>query len=519
MTSLTSLKLLPLLAGITVALVSPPAARAQEASVPASAPAAAAFARSLALRSDRVVADSTHAAFGWLAQTSPVSYASKSALQLKLTLAPETGASAPVKALGTFTIFGTNLAETPFPFSADLAGVPDGPYRYVAEVWDGDTSLAKLEKPVVLVAGLDEQQAAFTRRLAGITGHDGAKAAVLYPFDLARVINLGKRVYGSGTTNPEFGLNQAGVQVPYDFTAGLKKSADLLAALEGGRDPLWRAGGETVQYYHMAEADEILPYHVFVPSTWDGKSALPLVFILHGNSRDQDFYFDRDEHLIPKTAEKHGFMLVASLGYAPNAGYNYVPFNRERGERGVAAAAVAAQNFGPAPAATVAGGRRGGGAGRGGAAGGFGGVNGSTTPQLVRTEWSEQDAMHVFDLIKAEYPIDPKRTFLFGYSAGGQGAHYLGPKYAENWAAIAIGGSNAQPGPAYQFDRVKAVPYFLYYGTADAGNGPPATAMAQALKEHGTEAVLKAYPGADHDHAPSAAIGDVFDFFDAHARK
>jgi len=33
-----------------------------------------------------------------------------------------------------------------------------------------------------------------------------------------------------------------------------------------------------------------MPYHLFVPD-WDGKTALPLVFILHGNSRDQDFYF------------------------------------------------------------------------------------------------------------------------------------------------------------------------------------------------------------------------------------
>ena len=29
--------------------------------------------------------------------------------------------------------------------------------------------------------------------------------------------------------------------------------------------------------------------------------------------------------------------------------------------------------------------------------------------------------MHVLDLVKKEYPIDPKRTFLFGYSAGGNG--------------------------------------------------------------------------------------------------
>lgn len=479
------------------------AADAAQASIdPADAPpsAAKAFGQSLALRTDRIVTDSTRPVFGWLTQTNPAAYTSKGALQLRLALGPWEGESKPVKNLGSFTIYGGNLANSPFPYSADLTGVPDGYYRYLAEVWDGDTRVAKLEKPVVLVAGLDEKQADTARRLAKIAGHDGARAGVLYPFDLARVINLGKRVYGSDNRNPEFGMSQAGVQQLYNFPGGLKKSSELLVALEAGRDPVWRAGGESVRYYHMPEADEILPYHVFVPSTWDGKSALPLVFILHGNSRDQDFYFDRDERIIPRTAEKHGFMLVAPMGYSPNGGYNYVPFGRERGQRGVAAAMAAPQTFGQSST-------------------GAGGVNGSVTPALVRSEWSEQDAMHVFDLVKQEYPIDPKRTFLFGYSAGGQGSHYFGQKYAENWAAIAIGGSNATPGTNYVFARLKSIPMMVFYGSADQPNIKPTHAMYDALRQNGIDAVIKEYPGATHDSAPSAAVADVFDFFAIHGRK
>ena len=150
---------------------------------------------------------------------------------------------------------------------------------------------------------------------------------------------------------------------------------------------------------------------------------------------------------------------------------------------------------------------------------GAGGVNGSTTPQLVRSEWSEQDAVHVFNLIKEEYPIDPKRVFLFGYSAGGQGSHYFGQKYAENWAAVAIGGSNAAPGPQYQFDRLKNIPVMVFMGLQDQPNIAPTRTMYQALKQHGIDAAIKEYPGATHDSAPSAAIADVFDFFAAHGRK
>lgn len=476
------------------------------------APAHAAFAQSLALRTDRVVADSSHPVFGWLTQTSPTAYTSKGALRLKVTLGPWSGEGAPLKELGASTVFGGDLTATPFPFSVDVHGVADGYYRCVAEVIEGDATLAKLSRPLVLVAGLEGKRADAKARLARIDGHDSAKASVLYPFDLARTINLGKRVYDANVRNPEFGLSQAGEQQLYDFSAGLKKSAELLVALERGQDPLWRAGGDRERHYHLAEADEILPYRVFVPSTWDGQAALPLVFVLHGNTRDHNYYHDRDGGIIPKTAEQHGFMLVAPLGYAPNAGYNFVPFDRERGARGMAAAVATSQTFGPTPA---------GGRGRGGFGfgGGSGGVNGSTTPGLVRAEWSELDAMRVFELIKREYPIDPSRTYLFGYSAGGQGGHYIAQKYPELWTAVAIGGSITTPGRFYDFERVKNIPMMLYSGTEDAGPLRATRALVEAMQAKGVPAMFKEFPGATHDTAPSVATPAAFEFFASHVRK
>ena len=146
-------------------------------------------------------------------------------------------------------------------------------------------------------------------------------------------------------------------------------------------------------------------------------------------------------------------------------------------------------------------------------------MNGSVTPALVRSAWSEADTMHVFDLVRQEYPIDLRRTFLFGYSAGGQGAHYLGPKFAEHWAAIAIGGSNAAAGDTYPYARLTTTPMFIFSGTNDAPNLVRSRAIVQALQEHGVPAELKAYEGATHDSAPSAAIADIVAFFDRHPRK
>lgn len=488
--------------------------RAQTPSSESPAPRDA-FVQSLALRTDRVVADSSRPALCWLTQTSPVAYSSGSALQLKVSLVPWEGEPNVIKELGTSTVYGGDLVANPFPIELNIRGAADGYYRYQVEVLEGGTRLVQLHRPVVLIAGLEEKQADTTARLARITGKSSTKASVLYPFDLARTLNLGKRVFGSPNNTPEFGLSADGTPSHYDFSAGLKRSSELLAALEAGRDPLWRVGGDTTRHHYLAEADEILPYRVYVPSTWDGRSTLPLVFVLHGNSRNEDFYFDRDGQIIPKTAEKHGFMLVAPLGYWPNGGYGYVPFSRERGERGVAGATAAGQEFGPAPAPSARG-------GRGGRGGGFrpapGGVNGSTVHALVRSEWSEADTMRVFELVKNEYPIDPKRTFLFGYSAGGQGAHYLGPKFAEHWAAIAIGGSNAAMGPHYEVDRVKNTPMFLFSGSDDGVVNATRT-LTQALQEKGVNAVFKEYPGINHDTAPGAATPDVFEFFARNGRK
>ena len=40
----------------------------------------------------------------------------------------------------------------------------------------------------------------------------------------------------------------------------------------------------------------MMAYHVYAPLKWDGQSKLPMVLVLHGNTRDQDYYFDRDDH-------------------------------------------------------------------------------------------------------------------------------------------------------------------------------------------------------------------------------
>jgi poly(3-hydroxybutyrate) depolymerase len=441
------------------------------------------FLQSLLLRPERFIVDSSHPLIVWLSQSNPAGYSPNSTLKMKLSLFPATGNAAAVKTLGTFDIYSHSLVEKPFAASADLEGVPDGGYRIVAEILDGDESIGTVDKPVQLVAGIDVRLPDIKRRLAAIAGHESAKASVLYPYDLARAINIGQRNWNAF----DLGLNTLQQPNYYDFGKGMQRSEELLKALEAGNDPLWRAKGDNERHYWFAEAGEVMPYRVYVPLTWDGKSPLPLVLVLHGNTRDQDFYFDRDGRILPKTAEQHGYVIVAPLGYHPNGGYN-------AGSRG--ATTNPARNAARGPSQFA-----------------------NDMPRWRVGELSEMDVMHVFDLVRAEYPIDPKRTYLFGYSAGGAGAYYLGPKLAENWAAIAIGAGNASPN-GYPFDRLKNVPVLIFNGDKDTEVRPQVSyTMAAAMKDHGIDVEHIEYKGFDHATAVAAGIPHIFEFFDAHPRK
>src|SRR5580698_4541978 len=92
---------------------------------------------------------------------------------------------------------------------------------------------------------IESQLGGIESRLAKISGHEGAKASILYPYQLARAIDAGKRQY----SQRDFGIPWDEKQPPYDFAAGLRASAELLKQIESGNDPLFRATGDHERHY------------------------------------------------------------------------------------------------------------------------------------------------------------------------------------------------------------------------------------------------------------------------------
>jgi pimeloyl-ACP methyl ester carboxylesterase len=432
------------------------------------------FSGSLRLRTAVTVTDSARPFYAALSQSYTVAYPAPVGLRLRLTVADFAAPDKVIRELGAFDVYPRDLVEEPYTVSASLAGLADGPYQVAAELSDRGTVLRRLTVNVLTVRDFDPQQAAIERRLAKVQGFESAKATIRYPFDYARVINLGRRDLIPGR-NPEDSTTNA----YYDFSAEIRRSLQLLTSIEAGKDPLLRTKGEHARHYAFADAGEIMPYRVFVPSKYDGKARLPLVVILHGSGADQDTYFKLRGPVLTTEAEKHGFIVVTPLGHRPSGGWG--------------------RSGGPGPA------------GPAGPA--------AATPDPARaraSELSEKDAFNVIDLVSKEYGTDPSRTYLMGNSMGGGGTWYLGAKYPEKWAAIAPCAATTV-GEGFPYERLKGMP--LLYTVGEKDNVERSREMVRWAKERGFEIPIDEIKDGTHDMSIWINLPTIFNFFEQHRRK
>ena len=83
------------------------------------------------------------------------------------------------------------------------------------------------------------------------------------------------------------------------------------------KDPQYQKTGEQRRTYKFPGTDEVIGYHLYVPSKWNKNTKLPLVLVLHGGSLTAEAPFERADGILAKTAEQHGYILAGVLGYRP----------------------------------------------------------------------------------------------------------------------------------------------------------------------------------------------------------
>jgi len=123
--------------------------------------------------------------------------------------------------------------------------------------------------------------------------------------------------------------------------------------------------------------------------------------------------------------------------------------------------------------------------------------------------------------VRKEFNVDDKRTYLIGHSMGGAGALFLGPKYVDQWAAVA---AMAPAAFLMQPDSLAPVkdkmPLFLAHGDADT---VVPTDVGRRWAKTATDLKMKDFkymeiPGADHGTVITQAMPEIFKFFKERSR-
>jgi predicted esterase len=240
--------------------------------------------------------------------------------------------------------------------------------------------------------------------------------------------------------------------------------------------------------YHFADTNEELPYALFVSSKVSKDKKAPLIVALHGVFGDGNSLL-RGNAL--DLAEDGGYILVGPMGYNPQGWYG---------------SPVIVMNGGPGKG-------KGPGAGKGGP---------PPTPEPPNlAELSEKDVMNVLAIVRKEFNVDDKRTYLMGHSMGGAGALFLGPKYVDQWAAVASMAPAAFLMQPESLAPVKdRMPLLLAHGDADTvvpidvGRRWAKTATDLKMKDF----KYMELPGADHGTVITQSMPAIFTFFKAHTK-
>ncbi len=239
--------------------------------------------------------------------------------------------------------------------------------------------------------------------------------------------------------------------------------------------------------YRFADTNEDMPFALFVSSRVTKGTKAPLIVALHG------VFGDGNSLLRGSTldlAEQGGYIVVGPMGYNPQGWFG---------------SPVIVMNGGP--------GRGNPGAGRGGS---------PPTPEPPNlAELSEKDVMNVLAIVRKEFTVDDKRTYLMGHSMGGAGALFLGPKYVDQWAAVASMAPAAFRMQPESLAPVKdTMPLFLAHGDADT---VVPVDVGRRWAKAATDLKMKDFRylelrGADHGTVITQSMPEIFRFFNERTR-
>ena len=229
--------------------------------------------------------------------------------------------------------------------------------------------------------------------------------------------------------------------------------------------------------YVFPETGEEIPYGVFLSSKVRSGVSAPLVVALHGLGGDQNSMIRLGRRTVD-FAEDGGYILVTPMGYNSGGWYG-IPTNTNSPGQG---------DVGDDEA-------------------------------RVR-ELSEQDVLAVLDMMREEFNVDDRRTYLMGHSMGGAGTLYLGAKHSSNWAALAaIAPAARRLDPDALLRSMPGMPVMIVQGDMDTAVAVEGVRVwAEKLEELGMTHEYIEIAGGDHGNVIGIGMPGIFEFFAAHSK-
>jgi poly(3-hydroxybutyrate) depolymerase len=356
-----------------------------------------------------------------------------------------------VKDFGQFTGVSRDLRESPYFLDLDLADVADGNYQLHVEVVAATQVIGASDLLITVRQGLNALVAKLEQGASSAPAE--IRADILYPVDRMRQVNRGKLELR--TFNPA-----------EDFAA----AEAVLTASAAGTNPFVGRSGDFKRHYLLESANEIMPYRMYVPSSYDPSRGAPLIVALHGLGGTENSFFENYEADFPRLAEQHGYIVAAPLGFRVDGSYGW--------------------GLGNAPV--------------------------DPTVQFVQAR-SEEDVMQVLELARAHYNIDPDRIYLAGHSMGAIGTWKVAAKFPEVWAAI---GMFAGAGTPATLSQMQHIPQYVVHGDADPtvsveGSRP----MVARMKELEMTVQYTEVPGGNHGDVVAPGFPGLFEFFNSYTKK
>lgn len=202
-------------------------------------------------------------------------------------------------------------------------------------------------------------------------------------------------------------------------------------------------------------------YSIYVPTTYDGSRALPLILALPSALSSNTAFMGRDEEVLPKLAEEHGYIIAI-----PGA---------TRSRHGMW-------------------------------------TNSEIPRYQAQARAEEESVLKVLSATKEEFKIDEERVYVLGHSSGGAAALFLASKHPELWAGVAsIGGGW---GDKETLASLKQIRVITVVGDGDfASSVARVRRLSEDLKSLGITQAHVEIEGVNGEGALAPGLPKVFEFF------